>query len=103
MLGAGRTGTFTGINLSPTAPPAHRLLRDTQFAGHRLDRLELRYFRGLHGGVQQPQRTLTKLRRILTGHVLDPPIKIGTKPGAVQEAAWFACFDLLCDAFAGAV
>src|SRR3954447_16657687 len=84
MFGARRTGTLTGIDLGLAPPPAHRLLRDTEFAGHRLDRLELRNIRGFHHGVQQPQRTLTNLRRILTGHAPDPPIRIGTKPGALH-------------------
>ena len=38
-----------------------------------------------------------KLRRILTGHVPDPPIKIGTRPGVVQPRLlvrlWWWCFD----------
>ncbi|WP_206779163.1 hypothetical protein, partial [Mycobacterium ostraviense] len=33
---------------------------------------------------QQTQRTLPKLRRILTGHASNPPIGIGTKPGVLQ-------------------
>src|SRR6516165_8583210 len=68
MLRTGHAGPLTGIDLGLAPPPAHRLLGDIEFAGNGLDGLELRYFRGFHHGVQQPQRTLPEFRRILTGH-----------------------------------
>src|SRR5262245_50428919 len=68
MLAASHAGAFAGIDLGLAPPPTQRLLRDTEFAGHGLDGLELGNIRGLHRGLQQPQRTLPKLRRILTGH-----------------------------------
>jgi hypothetical protein len=63
---------------APTPPRA-------EFAGHRRDDLELRNIRGFHHGVQQPQRTLTKLRRILTGMLLTS-YRDRTKPGVLHRS-----------------
>jgi hypothetical protein len=42
MLIICHAGPFAGSDLGITPPPAHRLLRNTEFAGNRFYRLELR-------------------------------------------------------------